>query len=429
MKSLYAELESKCFVSRSIQHLYQGSRKPDDCPPSKKNATQLTLSNGYTALVYRSAFDLPESWDHILADDQYFLSRQYLQAFEQYRPLEMDFAYLSIHHRGELLAVMNFQLLTFNTVEQVRSLHINEQDQGWTLIGKRLMRALLKNMNFNMIISGATQFTGENGWACKGILNKHDEQCQLLDKSIRALAKHLKGEGWRAQAALIKDYFQPLDLKNRGYHPFPFMPNMTMEIPAEWQSQEDYLNAMRSKYRVRARRAFKKASEIHVREFSLADIVIHEDELYSLYSEIEEGADFSMIRVPKDYFAGLKENMPEAFRLFAYYHQEEMVGFFTTLRNGPELEAHFLGLNNTANLEYQLYLNMLYHMVEVAIDEGVEKLVFARTASAIKSSVGAVPQDMHCYMRHFSPLMNAFFPYVVSYLEPEEDWTPRNPFG
>jgi len=431
MKSFIADLENKCPVYQSVQHFCQGNSKPDlaTLPVTSAQECKYSLPGGYETSLYRSAAELPDEWDDLLQPDQFFLSRQYLQAFETYKPEELDFAYMAVYEDGQILAVMSFQLLSFNTVKQVRSLQIDQDDQGWPLMRKQLLRAVLRNLNFNLIISGATQFSGEHGLAYDESRLPPAELPALMEESIRFITKKLRQQRWRPHAVLIKDYYQPLHLEEYKYHPFPFMPNMTMEIPAEWNTAEDYLNDMKSKYRVRARRSFKKAASVNVRELTFTEMVAYEEQIHQLYCAVEEKADFSMIRIPRDYFTGLKESMPDKMRLFAYLHEGQLIGFFTTLRNGPELEAHFIGLDEEANYRFQLYLNMLYKMVEVAIEEGVEKLIFARTASAIKSSVGAVPEQMHCYMRHFSPLMNAIFPRIVDYLEPKEEWKQRHPFG
>lgn len=53
---------------------------------------------------------------------------------------------------------------------------------------------------------------------------------------------------------------------------------------------------------------------------------------------------------------------------------------------------------------------------------------FARTALEIKSSVGAVPENLYCYLRHQNPLVNKFTGTLLDYLKPVEEWLPRHPF-
>ena len=48
---------------------------------------------------------------------------------------------------------------------------------------------------------------------------------------------------------------------DQGFHEFRFLPNMVMGMNPSWTSFEDYLADLQSKYRVRAKRAFKKAKK------------------------------------------------------------------------------------------------------------------------------------------------------------------------
>ena len=432
MKTLLTSPERKCFVYNSLQQMYQGAKSADlvKLPDDTEEAGLIVFNEKYKARFFRSAVDLPDAWDRILRPEQFFLSRRYLSTFEDYAPKDVSFAYLAIYKEDALAAGLSFQMLTFNTVERLRSLQYTTDDKGWKLLRKRFLRAILGRFNFNLLISGATQFSGEHGIAINTDLVEQNELFNLLDRGISLCRDVLKQQGWKADGVLVKDYFEAFDAETiTTYNPFPFMPNMVMDIHPDWKNYQDYLAAMTSKYRMRAKRAVKKAKDIDVKELGLEEIQALSDRMYELYSEIEEGADFSLIKVPANYFLGLKENLPDKFRVIGYFKEGELIGYCTTLRNGPELEAHFLGFHSADNYSYQLYLNMLYKMVDMAIEEGVERLVFARTASAIKSSVGAEPYNMHCYIRHFSPIVNRWIPFLVGRFQPEEEWIQRHPFG
>jgi predicted N-acyltransferase len=427
MKSLLATLERNCPFNTHFQLCID--QEADSRYSQVDERELIPLVGDLSVQYFRSAFDLPAQWDELVKPEQFFLSRSYLCTFEQYKPAKLGFAYLTVYKNKELVGLMSFQLITFRTIDQLRDLKVLEEEKGWSKIRKQLIRSLLSGMNFNLIIAGATQFTGEYGIALKSDADHNESSVDIMDNAIQLLAKLLRQENWKAHAVLIKDFHQPLPIEDKGYHAFPFMPNMTMDISEHWHSFDDYLASMLSKYRVRAKRAFKKAKEISLKEFELEDIIAYEKEMYDLYRQVESNADFSMITLSGDYFQGLKEELEDKFRVFAYFKEERLVGFFTTIRNGRELEAHFLGFDNEDNYRYQLYLNMLYHIIEVAIEEGANKVVFARTASGIKSSVGAVPHQMYCYIRHFSPLVNRLLPKIVGFFEPKEEWIQRHPFG
>lgn len=432
MKTVIAALEKKYAGCRAKPELAQGTahKKAKPVPSSNQYTTAFRLSSAFSAKYYSSATALPKAWDKLLSPNQVFLSRDYLVAFEQSAPEGMGFAYLAISNHQGIIGVMNFQRLTLNSIDSLRSIKDQEGDSLWQRIKKWSVRQILSLLNYRLLVSGALQFTGEYGMAFDPDHLKEKEQGDLIHLAIDALLKLSKKQSWYPNILIIKDYYEPLGLDSKQYHPIEFLPNMVIDIPNHWNSFDDYLQDLTSKYRVRARRAFKKIAQIDRKTLSLHDIEQFKSEMYELYLEVEQRADFSLIKLSDEYFYALKEIMKEGAKICAYFLKGKMIGFYTTLQNGSELEAHFLGLSQKENYEYQLYLNMLFHMLEQAIAEGAERLVFARTASVIKNSVGAVPIMMHSYARHTSPLFNWLIPYTMGYISKSqhEEWKQRHPF-
>jgi hypothetical protein len=105
-----------------------------------------------------------------------------------------------------------------------------------------------------------------------------------------------------------------------------------------------------------------------------------------------------------------------------------MVAFYSTIQNHGELEAHFIGYEKSMNHEYQLYMNILYDIIRIGIESDSDRIIFARTALEIKSSVGAVPHQLWNYLRHQNQLANRFTGTILDYLKPVETWLPRHPF-
>ncbi|MEM9990948.1 MAG: 8-amino-7-oxononanoate synthase, partial [Bacteroidota bacterium] len=76
----------------------------------------------------------------------------------------------------------------------------------------------------------------------------------------------------------------------------------------------------------------------------------------------------------------------------------------------------------------QLYLNMLYDIVRVGIENHMQEICMSRTALEIKSSVGAEPYDLYSYVRFSNSVVNKFSKSIFNYLDTEEDWVQRKPF-
>jgi hypothetical protein len=82
------------------------------------------------------------------------------------------------------------------------------------------------------------------------------------------------------------------------------------------------------------------------------------------------------------------------------------------------LDAHFVGIDYLLNKEYAIYQRMLYDYIKIAIKKRIKVLNFGRTASEIKSSIGAVPQDLTMYIRHKKSIKNRILRLFLQKIEP-----------
>jgi hypothetical protein len=136
-----------------------------------------------------------------------------------------------------------------------------------------------------------------------------------------------------------------------------------------------------------------------------------------------------MTTVPASYFPVMKEIFNDRYNITAGYLNGKMVCFYSTLMNGNILEANLAGFEEHTNNKMQLYLNMLFLMVEEAIQLKVETLNFYRTAMEIKSSVGAVGMDTMIYVKPTSKWLAPLFPIFIPWFSPQNPvWKARSPF-
>ena len=67
-------------------------------------------------------------------------------------------------------------------------------------------------------------------------------------------------------------------------------------------------------------------------------------------------------------------------------------------------------------------------MVKFGADHQFSSIVYARTAMAIKSSVGAKAKPMIMYMKHTNRFMNTILKHIFKLMNPTQDWEERHPF-
>jgi hypothetical protein len=116
------------------------------------------------------------------------------------------------------------------------------------------------------------------------------------------------------------------------------------------------------------------------------------------------------------------------FRIFGYFLDDEMIGFYSLILNNEDIDTYFLGYDKDLQKEKQIYLNMLLDMVEFGINEKYTRIIFGRTALEIKSTIGAEPFEIFGLIKHNNSLINPFMERIFPSLSPKTDWVQRKPF-
>jgi len=381
--------------------------------------------NGWSIQLAHSFRDIADYW---ISSPNIFLQGNFLATLEAFPPKNMSFAYVVFFYEQKPAGIAYGQLVDLKIRESLSA----PLSATRGLLGQ-LKQQLAGLARYQLLICGNMLLTGANGFHFTSPQLSGNLVATLLESSFQKVAESFRSRGRTVNLLMIKD-INPCcpevsqTLSTLHFHDFTFQPDMSLPIDKTWKNKEDYIQAMSSKYRVRARRAFKKGLGLSMREFNLAVAELEGPALHKLYLEVAARADFNPYELHPEYFVALKRALPDQFRIFGYYLQDELVGFYTAIIHKEGMEAHLLGFKNSANLSHQLYLNILYDMVGLAIEEGVSILGFARTAMEIKSSVGAVPQHLDCRIRHELPIANKLMPFFIRWFEPKAAWIQRHPF-
>ncbi len=383
--------------------------------------------NGYQIRFFESIDQIYDVWDSVAGDD-IFLQSIFLRGLEEAPPSGTKYIYVTVSNDDDVKGIVYFQ---YKKVKLYDSLRLDQKspDTFRQKIIHAIKCVVAKRLNAFLLVCGNMTLTGNHGFRFKDL---DEEECyDLIENITRNLVKMLYKMGVPVWVKLIKDFYSAKEKPARkwSYTQFEVQPNMILTIMPEWNTFQDYLMAMKSKYRVRVRRARKKASSLERRVLTLEEIGLLREDFHRLYLNVVNQADFNLFILPVDYFYSLKKNMRDSMNVFGYFDGGRLVGFCTLITNGNELDAHFLGYDPKCNAECQLYLNMLYDMVDAAIQKKAEKLVMSRTAMEIKSSVGAKSYDMHLYLKATNVLVNIFVKRALIFFIPKVSWQPRSPFN
>lgn len=383
---------------------------------------------------YSSIKQIPYKWDELAAHAPAMLHRSFLSALEAAPPTDLQPHYILFYKNRIPIGIAYFQLVRFNARQSVK-IEDSPAEQKGLSVTFLLKKWLSQRLSYTFLVSGNALLTGENAFYFqrdKCSLSEEDQSI-LVEKASWQLATHLRRGGASLDAVIHKDVYSS-NLKNyrnwrlSRYHAFDFQPSMEFHLRPEWRSFEDYLENLSSKYRVRARRAAKKAKNLRVCRLSLLEIRRYSQDMFALYEQIAQKAAFNGVHLHPDYFYQLKKQLGDHFEVLAYFDGEKMAGFCSILHHDSRSEAFFLGLDPQYNHSAQLYLNMLYDIIKRGIEKKKKHIGFARTAMAIKSSVGAEPERLYGLIKFFNPILNRAAPFIIRLLTPKAEWRQRRPF-
>ncbi len=381
------------------------------------------LNNHYSFKIYSSYLELPASWDE-LATENIFLTKQYFEILEKSAPKNMECHYIGLYKNEELIGIALSQFIDAN--------HLTSFGDRDKCIKSYIRNFFFKNFSSRVLFIGNNMLTGQNAFSFSDTIDKK-AAIETLKKAAEKLKLLFKNKGKKIHLTTFKDFdaTELSDFKTADFNEwylFAIQPNMIFDIPENWKSEHDYITALSKKYRDQYKRSRKRADGIEKRKLHLNDIIHYEDTIYDLYFHVAKNAPFNTFFLAKNHFRVFKEVLKDNFLFYGYFMDEKLIGFNTLIKNGATIDTYFLGYDDTIQKDKMLYLNMLYDMIAYSINKGYKKIVFARTALEIKSSVGAKPQKMYGFIEHSNKLLNKNMPKIFQYLEPEMIWKERNPF-
>lgn len=401
---------------------------------NKKQNALIKASSPYSFEIFSMVKEIPvDHWNSVAQHGSEFLDLNYLEVFESHPPQNLRFHYSIIYNGNTPQAVAYFQVVDFNG-EGFGKLIEKKDNEGCCIADyfkSAFKNHILKHaekMEIRLLICGNACISGEHGIAMLPGANKKELMDALADVIHEiSLLEKLRG---KIAAVLVKDFYQDSlgysgELEEFKYHDFLVEPNMI--LPIEWKTRDEYFAALSKKYRQRAKGILKKGESLKKVPFQAEEILKNAEELFRLYQQVHMKAEFRLATLTIDYFAAAKRTLGDRFCFDAYYLNNRLVGFRSGFLLKDHLEAHFIGIDYSINKEVELYQNMLYDYLFHALESKKKSLVLGRTASEIKSNLGAVAYPLTCYIRHRNSLSNRIIKPFVDYLRPS-DWTPRNPF-
>lgn len=174
---------------------------------------------------------------------------------------------------------------------------------------------------------------------------------------------------------------------------FEAEPYMVFESQPDWNNLSDALAAMSSKYRVRNQKVLKSTADFTWRELQdqpasewLATCSLF---LQQTLAEKTVALTGNLNELLWQYHRILKKN----FKVRGYYLHQELIGFVSYIEDGSEWHAMHMGMDRSTSEKYPLYQRMFLDLIDSAIAAKTQRLYMGRTATEIKSTLGAKALD------------------------------------
>lgn len=211
---------------------------------------------------------------------------------------------------------------------------------------------------------------------------------------------------------------------------FDAEPMMVMSIKENWNSIEDYQSELSSKYRVRYKKVLEKSAAL--KKIIATGTELSEEQKIKMVSLLKETLKEKTIALPKDLyevFNSFVSFYKHKFITQSYYLNDELVGFMSFVKKSDKtLFAMHVGFEPGVAQTTSIYQRMLYDAIEYAISEKLLSINFGRTATEIKSTVGAVPVPNSFLVFVRNPLLKFLANYYLKHFYKPEKYIIRNPF-
>jgi len=353
----------------------------------------------FSASFYSSIDDITsEHWDSLGCCNNLYFSPEFFKAFELAHD-DIEFTYIIIFRGSEAVAFANTQIVTISIETITKNVKISEG------LKRNINRFFNKNSP-RILFCGNVFLSGEYGTFLKAGEGKIE-----TFKAIADAVKELYKPNKSLNAIFIKDFEEESlyitdELKGYDYIPMQVEPNMIIHLKEHWTNFEDYKNALKSKYRVKANKADSTSNILKAKLFSAEDIEQYKGQMQQLYENTIANSNFNAQVLNLNTYTHLKAFFGNKFIVKGYFYEGKLVGYLSAMINQENLDAHFIGLDYSLNKKCAIYPRILNDYVRLGLEFNSKRINLGRTASEIKSTLGAEPQDMMCYIRHRKTLQN-----------------------
>jgi hypothetical protein len=390
------------------------------------------LFSSYTFTCFDEIINVPqEDWTKAVNNKNVFLSHSYLSVLHKEKSEHFRFRYVIIYNRKNPIGVVYFQINDFpaSLFGELIEKQISELKSKRASVFQRYIDQNEDETVMRLVTCGNNFISGEHGFYID--VNSKKTTFKLVEGVIDCVSRAEKLRG-KISAILVKDFYEEgFGDKDCWYcsrfKHFNVEPNMIIDLPKGVSNLTEYINCFSKKYRNRAKRILSASSTLTKKRLSNEEISFYKSTMYLLYTQVFNQAKFKLAHLSSNYFEDVVNANTNSFYVDAWFLEDKMLSFACGFCLENEVEAHYIGFDYVYNREFELYQTILYSFIEQAILVQKTKINLGRTASEIKTTVGARAHELLCYIKPQNTVSKLILKPFMQFLQPTE-WIPRNPF-
>jgi hypothetical protein len=157
----------------------------------------------------------------------------------------------------------------------------------------------------------------------------------------------------------------------------------------DYRDFDDYLSHVNWKRRAKVRRSQRKFAKSGLR---VADLLgrdhvaeLYTDDVHKLFEAVADHSELQFGYVPAAFFREIARLLPDNTAFTFVYQEEKVVGFMASIFSDTTFHGLFVGLDYEVNSQSELYFNLLYRLVDLALRRKAREISVGQTADELKN--------------------------------------------
>lgn len=208
----------------------------------------------------------------------------------------------------------------------------------------------------------------------------------------------------------------------------PSIPYVYLHINQDWNSFDDYLKSMRHTFRRQINKSLNKlqldnrfspSSElINRKDLPVIKVVMPQvsDALnfYEQYIEVMKRAKNKMEILNKDFFENIFNYLKANSSLIQVVFDNKVIGSAVICQKDKVMTFLLVGLDYSMNKKFDVYFNIVYRIISLAIENKCTVLEMGQTSYYLKQRCGGKCEEMFFYIKARNKTIN----YLLSLFKP-----------